>query len=52
MPKISEKRIGVHRDLVREPGAAANGLLLLGAFAFSWVVAIGIGWVIWQLLPL
>ncbi|MEQ8839836.1 MAG: hypothetical protein RIB98_02570 [Acidimicrobiales bacterium] len=28
-----------------------DGLLLLGLLAASWVVALGVGWVVWRLAP-
>jgi len=29
-----------------------EGLLFLGVLVASWMIAIGIGWVIWQVAPL
>jgi len=29
-----------------------EGLLFLGVLAASWMIAIGVGWVIWRMAPL
>lgn len=52
MLRIGGKRTDVHDDFVREHGIEGEGLLLLGVLAVSWMIAVGIGWVIWRVSPL
>lgn len=39
-------------DVAPERAAEGDGLLFLAMLAASWVIAIGVGWVIWRMAPL
>lgn len=40
------------RDLPPRRLGEGEGLLFVGVLLASWAIAIGIGWVIWQIVPL
>lgn len=52
MLRIEGRAAEVPDDSGREHSAESDGLLLLTVFALSWMIAIGVGWVIWRLSPL
>ena len=52
MLRIEGKQTERSDGVVREHGAEGEGLLLLGVLAASWMIAIGIGWLIWRMAAL
>jgi hypothetical protein len=39
------------QEITPRPSAAGEGLLFLGVLGASWLIALGVGWVIWRLSP-
>ena len=52
MLRIEGKQTESPQEIVRERASEGEGLLFLGILAASWMIAIGIGWVLWQMAPL
>lgn len=52
MLRIEGKQTESHDDLVRPHGVEGEGLLLLGVLAASWMIAIGLGWLVWRIAPI
>lgn len=41
----------VPQEIPPQQSAAGEGLLFLGVLGASWLLALGLGWVIWRLSP-
>lgn len=52
MLRIEGKQTESHEEIVREHISEGAGLMFLAVLAASWMIAIGIGWALWQLSPL
>lgn len=52
MLRIEGKQTELSQEIVRDHGFEGEGLLFLGILAASWMIAIAIGWVLWQMVPL
>jgi hypothetical protein len=52
MLRIDGKQTESPQEMVRDHSSEGEGLLFLGVLVASWMIAIGVGWVLWQLVPL
>ncbi|MDW3216981.1 MAG: hypothetical protein R8F63_00100 [Acidimicrobiales bacterium] len=52
MLRIEGKHTEQHHDPLRTHGVEGEGPLLLGALVFSWMLAIGVGWLLWRMAPI
>jgi hypothetical protein len=50
--RIEGKQTEVRDEAVHERATDGEGLLFLGVLAGSWMIAIGVGWLLWRMSPL